>query len=80
MSYDGYGIPQIKDGQDHLGGNINEGDPYTYCPTVWNYLIDRFCIKSVMDLGSGRGHCANYFFFHPEFYYEIIEFLNVFKF
>lgn len=62
MSYDGYGIPQIKDGQDHLGGNINEGDPYTYCPTVWNYLIDRFCIKSVMDLGSGRGHCANYFF------------------
>lgn len=46
----------------HLGGNALEGDVFTYSPTVWNYLIDRFAISSVLDVGSGLGHCANYFF------------------
>ena len=46
----------------HLGGNIKEGDPYTYCPLVWNYVIERFCVKSVLDLGSGIGNAANFFF------------------
>lgn len=45
----------------HLGGNVLEGDPYTYAPHVWDYLIGRFGIKSVMDLGSGIGYAANYF-------------------
>jgi len=48
--------------QQHLGGNIKSGDPFTYCPTVWNYLIERFCISSVLDLGSGSGNSAEYFF------------------
>jgi hypothetical protein len=48
-----------KDG--HLGGNIRFGDERTFCPTVWDYVIDRFCISSVMDLGSGLGHAAHYF-------------------
>lgn len=61
MSYAGYALTPTY-GNDHLGGNINEGDPYTYCPKVWDYVIDRFCITSLMDLGSGRGHCANHFF------------------
>lgn len=46
----------------HLGGNVRFGDPDTYCPTVWNYVIDRFGISSVMDLGSGVGNAAEYFF------------------
>src|SRR3989344_7094769 len=46
----------------HLGGNVAQGDPLTYCPNVWNYVIDRFCIGSVMDLGSGAGHAAAWFF------------------
>jgi hypothetical protein len=40
----------------HLGGNIAQGDPLTYCPSVWSYVIDRFGVQSVMDLGSGAGH------------------------
>jgi SAM-dependent methyltransferase len=44
-----------------LGGNILEGDPLTFSPKVWDYLIDRFAIKSVLDVGSGLGYCANYF-------------------
>jgi hypothetical protein len=46
----------------HLGGNIKEGDPRTFCPRVWDYVIQRFCIGSVMDLGSGAGNAADWFF------------------
>lgn len=46
----------------HLGGNIREGDPFTFCPHVWDYVIQRFCINSVLDLGSGKGHAADWFF------------------
>ena len=61
MSYDGYsGTP--RNGVDHLGGNISEGDPYTYCPSIWKYLIDRLCITSMLDLGSGKGHAAHFFY------------------
>jgi len=45
----------------HFGGNIAEGDPLTFAPTAWNYIIDRFAIGSVLDLGSGLGHAARYF-------------------
>jgi SAM-dependent methyltransferase len=57
MTYDGIQFNEFK----HLGGNCIEGDPYTYTPGVWSYLIDRFCIKSMLDVGSGIGHCAEYF-------------------
>ena len=29
----------------HLGGSIKLGDPFTYCPTVWDYVIARFGIE-----------------------------------
>jgi hypothetical protein len=45
----------------HLGGNMAQGDPYTYAPTVWNYLLRRFAASSVLDLGSGIGSAAEYF-------------------
>jgi hypothetical protein len=48
-------------GAEHLGGNIKEGDPYTFAPRVWEYVIDRFCISSVLDLGSGIGNAAHWF-------------------
>lgn len=47
--------------QPHLGGNIPSGDSWTYCPRVWDYMINRFAASSVLDLGSGRGHAARYF-------------------
>lgn len=47
--------------EQHLGGNIAEGDPRTFAPSVWSYLIKRFALKSVLDLGSGMGFSANYF-------------------
>jgi SAM-dependent methyltransferase len=46
----------------HLGGNILFGDPRTFSPNVWNYMIDRFGIESVLDVGSGLGYASRYFF------------------
>lgn len=51
----------IHPGIPHIGGNIWQGDPLTYSPTVWRYMIDRFAVKSVLDVGSGRGHAAAWF-------------------
>jgi len=62
MSYDGYTSLDLKDGEKHLGGNVKQGDPHTFCPTIWNYMIDKFCLNSVMDLGSGLGYAAHYFY------------------
>jgi hypothetical protein len=46
----------------HLGGNIRSGDPHTFAPSVWDYVLRRFCIQSVLDLGSGLGYSSSYFF------------------
>jgi len=51
----------IDETHPHLGGNLKEGDFNTHSPNVWDYLIDRFAIKSVMDLGSGMGYASHYF-------------------
>jgi SAM-dependent methyltransferase len=45
----------------HVGGNILEGDPNTFSPSVWDYLIKRFALSSVLDLGSGMGYASQYF-------------------
>ena len=47
---------------EHLGGNITYGDIATFAPSVWTYLIDRFAINSVLDLGSGMGYSSEFFF------------------
>jgi hypothetical protein len=60
-SYDGLTF-NTDDQAIHLGGNVREGDPYTYSPKVWDYVISRFAIGSVLDLGSGLGYSAAYFF------------------
>ena len=44
-----------------LGGNIRRGDSYTWCPTLWRYLVERFGIKSVLDVGCGEGHTVLFF-------------------
>lgn len=40
---------------------MREGDPYTYAPSVWDYLIKRLALRSVLDLGCGMGHASAYF-------------------
>jgi SAM-dependent methyltransferase len=61
MSYQGTRVV-VSASEPHLGGNIAEGDPFTFSPTVGDYLISRFAVNSVLDLGSGSGYAADYFF------------------
>ncbi len=44
----------------HLGGNIASGDKCTYCKNSWKYIIDKFKIKTAIDVGSGMGHAAKF--------------------
>lgn len=45
----------------HLGGNIIERDPASFCPQAWRYVVDKYAIKSILDVGSGIGHAALWF-------------------
>ena len=60
MSYAGLGVCTDA-AVPHLGGSILVGDPYTWCPLIWDYLIARFGMTSAMDVGSGCGNAALYF-------------------
>jgi SAM-dependent methyltransferase len=44
-----------------LGGNIRHGDANTFAPYLWRYLIRRFAIRSMLDVGCGEGHAVNFF-------------------
>jgi hypothetical protein len=39
----------------HLGGNIAGGDPATFEPQLWAWLINKYGIKTVLDVGCGEG-------------------------
>ena len=47
--------------EGHLGGWSYLGDSFTYYPMVWDYLISKYNIKSVIDVGCGRGFSSLYF-------------------
>jgi SAM-dependent methyltransferase len=44
-----------------LGGNVHLGDAHTFAPRLWRYLVDRFAVRSVLDVGCGEGHAVLYF-------------------
>lgn len=47
--------------EGHLGGFSQYGDGGTYYPIMWKYLVDTYEIKSVLDIGCGRGYSAKFF-------------------
>jgi len=52
----------INETHPHLGGNILEGDPATYCPAVWDWLVrKRSVVKTVLDVGCARGEALRFF-------------------
>ena len=44
-----------------LGGNVRHGDAWTYHPALWRYLVGRFGVRSVLDVGCGEGHAVRFF-------------------
>jgi SAM-dependent methyltransferase len=45
----------------HLGGYKIGGDPWTWCPRLWDWLIDVYKVRSLLDVGCGEGHALKYF-------------------
>jgi SAM-dependent methyltransferase len=45
----------------HLGGNIRGGDRDTFYPELWAWLVDRFQVRTVLDVGCGEGHAMDAF-------------------
>ena len=45
----------------HLGGCSLTGDGATYYPRMWTYLVEKFNLKSAIDIGCGAGHSTEYF-------------------
>lgn len=46
---------------NHLGGAFEQGDPLTNMLDVWGYLLVKFELKSVIDVGCGFGHTLKWF-------------------
>lgn len=44
-----------------LGGNVLHGDINTFMPTLWRFLVDRFGVESMLDVGCGEGHAVKFF-------------------
>jgi SAM-dependent methyltransferase len=45
----------------HLGGYVVGGDNATYYPGLWDWLVDTWEVRSVIDVGCGEGHALSYF-------------------
>lgn len=45
----------------HLGGSYPGGDPHTYTPDVWGWILLEFDVRSVVDVGAGWGHNLAWF-------------------
>jgi len=46
---------------EHLGGFLSNGDPDTMFPDMWNWLVETWEVRSVIDIGCGDGYALNYF-------------------
>jgi SAM-dependent methyltransferase len=51
--------PDIIEG--HLGGCSIGGDGGTYYPIMWEKIIKNYDVKTVLDIGCGRGFSSKYF-------------------
>jgi hypothetical protein len=45
----------------HLGGYNENGDIYTWMPDIWGYLLLKYNLKSVVDVGCGMGYNLKWF-------------------
>ena len=53
-----------SDEKPHLGGNIREGDSWGWSPLAWEYVLKKYDIKHMTDVGSGMGHVPKWFSDH----------------
>jgi SAM-dependent methyltransferase len=63
----------ISQDRPDLGGNFRHGDVHTFVPRLWRYLVERFAIDSVLDVGCGEGHAVRFFHKHLGVYAHGID-------
>lgn len=51
----------VDRGRPHLGGNVHGGDPRTFYPSLWDWLVREFRVGTVLDVGCGEGHAMEEF-------------------
>lgn len=61
LNYSGMVVDTEK---PHLGGYFPDGDPSSYCPELWSWLIAELRVSSVLDVGCGSGQALRYFLEH----------------
>lgn len=44
-----------------LGGYRPGGDPFSHYPEMWTWVIEKFNVRSVADVGCGEGHSLDFF-------------------
>lgn len=58
----GNGMTHVIDkSHPDLGGNIRHGDLASFTPTLWKFIIERYGIESMLDVGAGEGHAVKWF-------------------
>lgn len=45
----------------HLGGYVAGGDPATFYPELWTWLVQGYGVKTVLDVGCGDGQAVSFF-------------------
>ncbi|UCF92598.1 MAG: methyltransferase domain-containing protein [Desulfobacterales bacterium] len=45
----------------HLGGNLQGGDDATFYPELWQWVVKRYRVQTVMDVGCAEGFHTKYF-------------------
>ena len=45
----------------HLGGYLKGGDAGSFYPVMWTWLVRKYRIKSVIDVGCGEGQALDFF-------------------
>jgi SAM-dependent methyltransferase len=52
-------IKSLESGK--FGGCAEGGDPATYTPNLWEFLVDTYKVSTVLDIGCGMGYASSYF-------------------
>lgn len=47
--------------EEHLGGFVPGGDPNTFYPQLWQWLVKKLKIRTMVDVGAGDGATVDFF-------------------
>ena len=51
----------VDEARPHLGGYLRGGDPGSFCPRLWKWLIENEGVSAMIDVGCGEGSAVRWF-------------------